>query len=636
MTGKRYHKNHHKISTFSFTRNIFFLWFDIILIIISSLAILANFFRINFLSDVNILISVAVAGFFPVFFSAIKALLNKKLTIDLLASIALAFSFLSKEWHSAVFISLMLASARLLTYYTDSKTRQAIKSLLKLRPEKVHIKNNGEIIEKNIEDIKIGDLVVVDAGERIAVDGVVISGNASIDQSSLTGESEPLVKTAGDEVLSSTLNVYGSLVVLAKKIGEDTTFAKTLKLVEDSQQSKAHISSIAEKFITYYIFITLAGSLIFYLFFQNLNKVLSILLVTCADDLAIAIPLAFMAAITVAAREGIIIKGANFIEGFAKVKAIIFDKTGTITEGKPKVKDIIVFKNLAENDFLSILGAMVIESNHPMSKAVARLVKEKNIKIAEASEIYEMPGYGVRGIIAGKKIFGGSVKFLEDNGIKFSEDELAAINKERSERRLVVSLGIGQEAMGYVALSDNIRHNAAHIIDWLKAMGVEKIAMLTGDNEVVANQVAKETHIPEFRANLLPQDKVNFIKGILSKRYKTVMVGDGVNDAAALSLADIGVAMGAIGSDAAIESADIALMKDNLRNIGDIMKLSHYVLKIVRQDFFLWAIINSLGLILVFTNVLNPTGAAAFNFITDFIPLINSVRIFRFKFKNGI
>jgi Zn2+/Cd2+-exporting ATPase len=636
MLRKKSRKNNHKISTFSFSGNIFFLWFDIALIIISCSALLAIFFRFYFLANEKILIAVAVAGFVPVFLSAIRALLNKKLTIDLLASIALVFSFLSREWYSAVFISLMLASARLLAHYTDSKTRQAIKSLLKLRPEKVHVKIGGQIIEKNIEDIKVGDLVVVDAGERIAADGLVVSGNASIDQSSLTGESEPVAKAAGGEVLSSTLNISGSLVVKALKVGEDTTFAKTIKLVEESQQSKASISSIAEKFITYYIVITLIGSAVFYLVYHNLNKVLSILLVTCADDLAIAIPLAFMAAITIAARNGIIIKGANYIEAFSKVRAIIFDKTGTITEGKPEIKNIKIFNSFSENDFLSVLGAMVLESNHPVSKAIARLVRAKKIKIPDVSDIYELPGYGVEGKMEGNNIFSGSTKFLENNGIKFSEEHLAEINNERSAGRLIVFLAIGQEAIGFVSLADSIRHQAALTVDRLKNAGVERIVMLTGDNEVVAAQVSKEAHIPEFKANLLPKDKVDFIKRVLSNRYKTVMVGDGVNDAAALSLADIGVAMGAVGSDAAIESADIALMKDNLKNIGDMMGLSRYALKIVRQNFFLWAALNSLGLVLVFTNVLGPTGAAAYNFVTDFIPLINSVRVFRFNFKTGI
>ena len=632
---KKHHKRHHRISTFAFSGNIFFLWFDIILIIISSISLLLDVFHFSFLHfNARILIGVAIAGFVPVFLSAVKSLISRRLTIDLLASIALVFSFLSQEWKSAVFISLMLASARLLAHYTENSTRRAIQSLLKLRPEKVHIKIDGEIIEKHIKDIKIGDFIIVDAGERIAVDGVVISGSASIDQSSLTGESEPVTRTLGDEVLSSTLNISGSIIVRATKIGEDTTFAKTLKLIEESHESKAPITSITENFTTVYILLTLFGSGFFYLMSHNLNKVLSILLVTCADDLAVAIPLAFMAAISIAAKNGIIIKGASYLEGFAKVKAMIFDKTGTITEGKPKIQNVVFFSGYSESELLPFFGALVSESNHPVSKAICKFIKEKGIKISDVEDVDEKPGYGIKGTAGNKIIFSGNTQFLENNGIKFSQDEISAFNKERTLGRLLVVLGVGQRAAGFISLSDATRPHAAHIIDVLKNMGVEKIAMFTGDNERVAARVAQEAHIPEFKANLLPEDKVNYLKEIINKKYKTVMVGDGVNDAAALTLADIGVAMGAIGSDVAIESADIALMKDNLKNISDMMELSRYVLKIVRQNFLLWALLNGLGLFLVFTNVLGPSGAAAYNFITDFIPLINSLKVFRYSFKS--
>ncbi len=624
-------KKHHKISTFAFSGNNFFLAFDIALIIISSLFLLLFFFNPGIVF--NFLVGAAIAGFIPVFLSAVKALTHKHLTIDLLASVALAFSFLSQQWPSAVFISLMLASARLLASYTDGRTRGAIQSLLKLRPEKVHIKEGEDIIEKDIKDIKIGDLVIIDNGERVAVDGVVVFGSASLDQSSLTGESEPVFKAIGSEVLSSTLNVGGSIIIKTAKIGEDTTFAKTIKLVEESHQSKARIVSIADKFITFYILITLVGSLVFYLTFHDLTKVLSILLVTCADDLAIAIPLAFMAAISVAAKNGIIIKGANYLEGFAKVKSIIFDKTGTITLGKPQVRDVIVFGNYPESEFLSILGAATIESNHPASRAISGFIREKNIKTLNISEVDEKPGYGIYGKVMKKDIFAGNLKFLENSGIVFTKEESAKFEKEKFLGRIIVALGVGKRAIGFISLSDAVRPQAAHVIDAFKKMGIKKITMLTGDNEIIAAQVAKEAHIPEFYANFLPQDKVDFLKKVINKNYKTVMVGDGINDAAALSLADIGVAMGAIGSDVAIESADVALMKDNLKNIGDTISLSYYVRKIVRQDLFLWGILNTLGLVLVFTNVLAPAGAAAYNFITDFIPLINSMRIFKYRFQ---
>ncbi len=345
-------RKHHKISTFILTRYPFYFWLDVFLIFLSVFVLGADFFHIFIGSfDKIILLFVSIGGLLPVLWSALRALINRRLTIDLLASIALIFSLLNKEFHSAVFISLMLASARFFAYFTEARTKRAIQSLLKLRPTKVLIKTEQGIVEKPLEEVKVNDLVVVEVGERIAVDGIVIEGSASVDQSSLTGESEPVAKTVGDEVFSSTLNVSGSLSVKTTKIGQDTTFAKILELIEKSQKGKASITSITEKFTNFYILFTLLGSLFLYYLTHNLSLVLAVLLVTCADDLAIAIPLAFIATIGRAGKKGIIIKGASFIEGLTKLKVMIFDKTGTLTEGRPKVNQIFVFKNYSEKIF---------------------------------------------------------------------------------------------------------------------------------------------------------------------------------------------------------------------------------------------------------------------------------------------
>jgi len=627
-------KKHHKISTFAYAGKSFF-YFDIFLVILSVFALGADFFHIfiGYL-DIIILFFVAVIGLLPVLFSAVRALIHRRLTIDLLASIALIFSLLSKEFHSAVFISLMLVSARFFAYFTENRTRHAIQKLLKLKPTKVLIKTDSQgIIEKPIEEVKVNDLVIIESGKRIAVDGTVVEGSASVDQSSLTGESEPITKTIGDEVFSSTLNVSGSLLVKTIKIGEDTTFAKILKLIEESQKGKAPISSITEKFINFYILFTLLGSVSLYFITHNLPLVLAVLLVTCADDLAIAIPLAFVITIGTAAKRGIIIKGASFIEGLPKIKLMIFDKTGTLTKGRPEVKKTFVFRNYSEENFLSILGGLTVESNHPTAKAICNFIKEKSIKISDISQIHEEAGYGISGFFNNKKVLAGNIKFLEKHGIVFSKDEISIIQREKSLGRMLVALGIDGFLIGFLTLSDLVRPYARHLINELKRLGIERTIMLTGDNEVVAGEMAKEIGITEFQANLLPQDKVNFIRNSLNKKYKVGMLGDGVNDAASLALADVSFAMGIIGSDVAIESADIALMKDNLRNIVDAIQMSKSTMKIVRQDLTLWGIINSIGLVLVFAGFLGPSAAAAYNFLTDFFPPLNSLRLFKFHRK---
>ena len=631
-------RKHYKISTFVLSGNTFYFWIDIFIVVLSVFVLIANLFHV-FIGNLNtiIFLGVAVIGLLPVLFSAIRALINRKLTIDLLASIALIFALLSKEFHSAVFISLMLASARFFAYFTEKRTKNAIRGLLKLRPTKVLVKTDNQgILEKPIEEVKINDLVIVEAGERIAVDGIIMEGSASVDQSSLTGESESIAKTAGDEVFSSTLNVSGSLLVKTTKVGEDTTFAKILRLIEESQKGKAPISSVTEKFVNFYILITLFGSIALYIFTHNLFLILSVLLVTCADDLAIAIPLAFMATIGTAAKKGIIIKGASFIEGLPKVKLMIFDKTGTLTEGKPKIRQIFVFKNFSEEKFLSILGGLNAGSNHPTAKAIYNFIKQKNIKISEIKQIHEEAGYGIGGLVGGKRFLAGNTKFLENHGVVFKKEEQSLIQEEKSQGRMLVALGMEDYLIGFLSLSDSIRPHAFQTIKELKKLGIERMVILTGDNEVVANEVANELEINEFQANLLPQDKVDFVKKSLNKNYKVGMLGDGINDAASLALADVSFVMGAIGSDATIEAADIALMKDNLKDMIDAIQMSKSTMKIVNQNLILWGIINSIGLILVFAGFLGPSAAAAFNFLTDFIPPSNSLRLFKFRHLSSL
>ncbi|MFA5386547.1 MAG: cation-translocating P-type ATPase [Candidatus Paceibacterota bacterium] len=630
MAKKHYHKHYHRSSTFSLTGNSFYFWFDLFLIIASIAVLLLDLFHVYTVDiDTVVLIIVSIIGVLPVLYSAIKALLSRKITVDLLASIALIFALLAREWHSAVFISLMLASARLFARYTENQARQSIKSLLKLRPERIHIRAGDKIIEVGINEIKVGDLAIVEAGERIAVDGEIVSGNASIDQSSLTGESEPITKTIGDEVLSSTLNLSGSIIVKAKKVGKDTTFSKILELVEKSQSGKAPISSIVERFSGWYIFFTLVGAALLLSFSHNLTLVLSVLLVTCADDLAVAVPLAFTAAIGTAAKRGIIVKGGSFIEGITKIKTMVFDKTGTITEGRPSIQKVVTFKDYPEKDFLAVLGAIENVSTHPAAKAIYQFVRQKNIELPSFTSLEEWPGYGIEAVIDGKKIFAGKLSFLEKKDIIFSNEERKIIDQEKNQGRTVTILGINQEAIGFVSLADTIKPHAIHMLADLERNGVDRLIMLTGDNEKVAEEIAKISHIPEFHANLMPEDKISFLKKLIGPKRKVAMVGDGVNDAAALALADVGIAMGAIGSDSAIETADVVLMKDNLFNIPDLMDLSRYTMKVVRQDLIIWGATNLVGLALVFLHFLTPTGAATFNFLTDFLPLFNSLKLFR-------
>ena len=587
------------------------------------------------------LITIAIIATLPVIFSAYNALLNKKISVDLLASIALVFALLSHEWISAIFINLMLTSARIFLTYNEARARKNIEGLLKLKPKKIKIRiDGGKIIEIDPKNVKIGDLIVVDLGERIPVDGKVVSGDATVDEASLTGESMPVSKTKDDKVFSSTLVVTGNLLVETEKIGAETTLEKIIRLVEQAQIDKPDIHTSAEKFTTWYLILVFVGVFVVYFITKDLIFVLAILLVVCADDVAVAIPLTFLTAINYCSKNGIIVKGASYLEALRDVKVVFLDKTGTITKGELKVEkfvcDTLICNDKDKEKILKYSGILAILSDHPISKAILNYIesdKERDTGTITPDYFSENSGRGISAVFKGERLILGNERYIEENGVKITDEMRKNILKEENEGFNTTLISLGNELKGFFVIADEIKSNIKKGIEELKNLGVERIIMLTGDNERVAKRISESVGVTEYHADLLPDQKYDFIKKTISKNYKTVMVGDGINDAASLTLADIGIAMGAIGYDVAIESANIVLMKDDFSKIPDLIRLSKYVMKISNQDFVIWGISNVLGLGLVFAGILAPTGASAYNFITDFFPLMNSTRIFSLYMK---
>lgn len=587
------------------------------------------------------LITIAIIATLPVIFSAYNALLNKKISVDLLASIALVFALLSHEWISAIFINLMLTSARIFLTYNEARARKNIEGLLKLKPKKIKIRiDGGKIIEIDPKNVKVGDLIVVDLGERIPVDGKVVSGDATVDEASLTGESIPVSKTKDDKVFSSTLVVTGNLLVETEKIGAETTLEKIIRLVEQAQIDKPDIHTSAEKFTTWYLILVFVGVFVVYFITKDLIFVLAILLVVCADDVAVAIPLTFLTAINYCSKNGIIVKGASYLEALRDVKVVFLDKTGTITKGELKVEkfvcDTLICNDKDKEKILKYSGILAILSDHPISKAILNYIesdKERDTGTITPDYFSENSGRGISAVFKGERLILGNERYIEENGVKITDEMRKNILKEENEGFNTTLISLGNELKGFFVIADEIKSNIKKGIEELKNLGVERIIMLTGDNERVAKRISESVGVTEYHADLLPDQKYDFIKKTISKNYKTIMVGDGINDAASLTLADIGIAMGAIGYDVAIESANIVLMKDDFSKIPDLIRLSKYVMKISNQDFVIWGISNVLGLGLVFAGILAPTGASAYNFITDFFPLMNSTRIFSLYMK---
>jgi Cd2+/Zn2+-exporting ATPase len=528
----------------------------------------------------------------------------------------------------------MLAFARIFDRLTEARTKRIIQSLMKYHVEWVRVRVGETIKEIHIKDVRPGDLIVVDAGDRMPVDGVVESGTAEVDESSLTGESELVSKKVGDNVFTSTVNESGSLVVKTAKVGADTTLAHIISLVEEASRNKSRAERTADTFTEWYIAIALLATIAMYFFGLDTKVILSVLLVVCADDIAVAVPLAFTAAISGMAKRGVIIKGSAAFEQVSRLKYILTDKTGTLTKGRPKVVEVKVYGVHTKEKVLELFGMGSSESKHAVSKAILQYLSEQNIKTHAPHESREISGQGVSFSHENNKMFIGRLSLMEKEQVKISDQVKKDIDVEKDIGRGIVVLAIDGEVAGMVSYVDELRPKMKEIIGETKLLGVKEWHMLTGDNEKVARMVSTELGLTHPHANMTPETKVEFVRKFEKERKKGDIVaylGDGVNDAASLALADVSIAMGGIGSDAAIEAADITIMHDHLNRLPVVMRTAQNVRSIMWQCFAIWALTNVVGLGLVSFGLIGPSGAAAYNFITDFIPIANALRAGRIK-----
>lgn len=576
--------------------------------------------------DGELIFLIACLGAGPVVISAVRQLVRRTISMDLLASVALIFSLVSQEWASASFIALMLAASRMLQAVTERRTERSIKSLLTFRPSVANRIRDNRAEEVPIEQLLVGDVIEVDLGERIPVDGSIVAGEIAVDESSLTGESFPVDKSVGGKVFSSTMVASGSARIVIEKLGKDTTLEKIIALVESSGAHKSRFQTLGERFGKLYLIGIFALAFTILYFTGNTRLVLSVVLVACADDVAIAVPLAYLTATSAAAKRGVIVKGSGYLEALGSADTIVFDKTGTLTKGRLHVIKVVAAPSWTEHQVLSYCGAMSAQSHHPIALAIHTYVKQRNIQFALTERVEEAGGMGMYGISDGKEIVFGRRIFIESKGIRIGGALVHEVERLEGEGKSISYIALAREVIGFVALTDEIRPQVKGAVERLRRLGVANIVMLTGDNVQAANAVARVVGIDDVHARLLPEEKVAHIKRYTDASRVVAMVGDGVNDAAALRMATVGIAMGAIGYDAAIESADIVLMHDDISKIADVIELAYFVRRISKEDFMIWGASNILGLALVFGGFMGPAGAAAYNFITDFFPLINSLR----------
>lgn len=577
---------------------------------------------------------VGIVGIAPVLWSAYQAVREKTITVDLLAGIALVFALLGREWNSVIFVALMLSAARVLNYWNSERTKNNLESLMKLRPELAMIRGlDGSLRKVAVESLQVGQIVLGSTGQRIPVDGVIMSGQATVDEASLTGESMPVEKNIGSQVFSSTLVVSGGFEMKVNRVGSETTLERIIALVRQARVDKPAISTLAEKFGKWYILSIFVLAAILWFVFEDLNLILAVTLVVCADDIAIAIPLAYVSALGNAARRGIIIKGGRYLETIGQATTFIFDKTGTITRGVLRVEQVIALGSIANEQFLGYAKKLGEQSNHPVAKALTCLSLDTNfLSIGAPEDFQEISGKGLVGVFGDHRVLVGRRSLMREQSVFISDDLEEKIQHIEQAGQSAVLVAINKDVVGLLGVADEIRPDIGDIITELRSLGGKRIVMLTGDNDTVAKRVATEVGIDEFYAGLLPEQKLERVSKLTENGKVSVMVGDGVNDAAALERATVGVAMGAIGYDVAIDSANIVLMHDDLRRLPEIIRLARSLRGVVKQNFWIWGISNIVGLTLVFTGVIGPVGAAAYNFLSDFIPLFNSLKVVRMWF----
>jgi heavy metal translocating P-type ATPase len=546
------------------------------------------------------------------FVAGIKDVARRSITVNVFVTVAIFITIAAGEFLPAAVIVLIMAVVGALESYTLDKTRRSIRDLLDLTPPTATVRRGASEVTIPAAELRLEDIVVVRPGERIPVDGVVLVGAATVNQAPITGESIPVEKFKGSEVFGGTLNESGRLEIRTTKIGADTTLAKIVHLVEEAQEAKAPIQGIADRFTIWFLPSVLVLAIIGYLTSGEVKVAIAILLVACPCAFAIATPSAVAAGIANMARRAVLIKGGYFFEIAGKIDTLVVDKTGTLTLGRPKVMEVVSGDGMDEREVLRLTAIAEKFSEHPLAKSVMALAAERRLDIPDPDDFKIEVGMGIMATHGRTVIVVGKTEFLRGRGITVParmEQELAS---QANQGRTAVLVARDHAVAGLVAIADEVRPETSHAIAALKALGVRHIVMLTGDNSRVAQAVAQQIGVDEFHAGLLPEDKQRVIKELQGEGKTVAMVGDGINDAPSLALADVGIVMGAAGTHVAIEAADVTLMNDDLSRVVDFVQMSRKVLKRIKLNIFFSIIYNAVGLTLGMLGLLTPVMAVIF------------------------
>src|SRR5208283_1847103 len=572
------------------------------------------------------LIGALILGY-PIVWTAIKDIRTGLLSINELVAIAVLAAFASGDYKTAGVVAFFMLMGEIIETRTAEGARASIEHLIKLTPTKARrLTPQGEE-ETAAKDLAIGDVIRIRPGDNVAADGVILSGQGSFNQATITGESLPVDKKPGDEVFAGTQNLTGVLEIKVSRAGTDTTLGRVRELILAAEKTKLPIMKIVDQYMGFYTPLVLVIAALVWAFTRRLDNVISVIIFSCPCAFILATPTAMVAALSAAARLGILIKNVADIELAAKINAFVFDKTGTLTTGQLAVSRLTPIGETKPAELLLLAASAEKYSNHPTAKALATLAGEAGVPLAEPKDFAETAGRGVKAEINGAKILVGRVQWLKDNGIDASFEKSVDLNE--TEGWSLIFVAQNGKCVGWVGLQDQTRAEAKEALAELKEAGVRRIAMISGDRQVVASRVASEIGCAEAKGDCLPQNKVEFVRAMKAKGYKVAVIGDGVNDAPALAAGDLGIAMGAAGSEVAIHSATIALMNNDLRRLPFLVRLSRQTRSVINQNFLLGIMFVIGGLILAALNYLPPIAAAVLHVVGSLIVVFNSARLVR-------
>ncbi|MEO7840772.1 MAG: cation-translocating P-type ATPase [Anaerolineales bacterium] len=565
-------------------------------------------------------VAIVIVGGWPVFRNVLRATLKRQIISHTLMALGVIAAVAVGEWVTAAIVVIFMRVGEYVENFTTESARRAVKELTAIAPQTARVERNGVEVEVPIADVKVGEIVTVRPGEKIPVDGEVVSGQATIDQAAITGESMPVEVSDGSHVFAATIAKLGSLRVKTLRIGADTTFGRVVRLIEEAEANRADVQRFADKFSGYYLPIVTVIAALTFLISHNPLSTAAVLLVACSCSIALATPVAMLASIGGSAKRGLLIKGGKYLETLARADIVLVDKTGTLTLGQPQITDVIPLNGLSLSDILAFAASAERYSEHPLAEAVRAMARSQNLALSEPKNFDAIPGMGIRAEVNGSFIAIGNRRLIP------SADALPIAQQLEQKGKTLLFLTRNDEIAGILAATDTLRPEVPAALAELRTLGIKRIELLTGDNEQTAAALAEKLGV-EYRANLLPENKIEIVKDYQAKGHIVVMVGDGVNDAPALAQADIGIAMGAAGTDIAIEASHVALMREDWTLVPEAFRIARRTMGIIKMNLAFTAIYNVVGLTLAAFGFLPPVLAAAAQSLPDIGILTNSARL---------